>query len=166
MKKQKKNNGMENILLSLPNEKKVELMHTIGMTHDNAHEIAYMGDILMQNGNPKEAYDLINRASGMNYAPATTRKGECLMVGYGCVAEPKVALKTFEQSAAQGDLWGTLAAAFIHHCGLWVERNDKKAEKFLAKVANNDLLTSQFYKADTKQLSNEQIHTQHEQEKR
>lgn len=100
-------------------------MHTIGMTHDNAQEIAYMGDILMQNDNPKEAYDLINRTSGMNYAPATTRKGECLMVGSGCVADPKAALKAFEQSAEQGDLWGILAAAVIHHCGMGVERNEK-----------------------------------------
>jgi len=152
MKKQKKNNGMENIFLSLPNEKKVELMHTIGMTHDNAQEIAYMGDILMQNGNPKEAYDLINRASGMNYAPATTRKGECLMVGNGCVADPKAALKAFEQSAGQGDLWGTLAAAFLYHVGLGVERNYKKAEKYLANVINNELLTSQICKTDTKTI--------------
>ena len=151
MKKQKKNNGMENIFLSLPNEKKVELLHTIGMTHDNAQEIAYMGDILMQNGNPKEAYDLINRASGMNYAPATTRKGECLMVGNGCVADPKAALKAFEQSAGQGDLWGILAAAVIHHCGIGVERNTKKAEKYLATVIDNELLTSQHVSADTKQ---------------
>lgn len=149
MKKQKKNNGMENIFLSLPNEKKVELMHTIGMTHDNAQEIAYMGDILMQNGNPKEAYDLINRASGMNYAPATTRKGECLMVGNGCVADPKAALKAFEQSAGQGDLWGTLAAAFLYHVGLGVERNEKKAERFLAMVINNELLTSQLTNTDS-----------------
>ena len=149
MKKQKKNNGMESILLSQSNEKKVELLHTIGMTHDNAQEIAYMGDILMQNGNPKEAYDLINRASGMNYAPATTRKGECLMVGNGCVADPNAALKAFEQSAGQGDLWGILAAAVIHHCGMGVERNEKKAERFLAMVINNELLTSQLTDTDS-----------------
>lgn len=124
-------------------------MHTIGMTHDNAQEIAYMGDILMQNDNPKEAYDLINRTSGMNYAPATTRKGECLMVGSGCVADPKAALKAFEQSAEQGDLWGILAAAVIHHCGMGVERNEKKAEKFLAMVINNKLLTSQLTNTDS-----------------
>ena len=124
-------------------------MHTIGMTHDNAQEIAYMGDILMQNDNPKEAYDLINRTSGMNYAPATTRKGECLMVGSGCVADPKAALKAFEQSAGQGDLWGILAAAVIHHCGMGVERNEKRAEKFLAMVINNKLLTSQLTNTDS-----------------
>ena len=87
----------------------------------------------------------------MNYAPATTRKGECLMVGNGCVADPKAALKAFEQSAGQGDLWGILAAAIIHHCGMGVERNEKKAGKYLVTVIDNKILTSQHINADTKQ---------------
>lgn len=151
MKKQKKNNGMENIFLSLPNEKKVELMYTIGMTHDNAQEIAYMGEILSQNGYHKESLELFIRASSMGNAQATTRKGECLLVGEVCNADPKAALKIFEQSAGQGDLWEAIAVAFIYHCGLGVERNDKKAEKYLANVINNELLTSQFHKDDTRQ---------------
>lgn len=151
MKKQKKINGLEGILLRLTNEKKVELIYSIGMTHDKAQEILSMSDILMQNGNPKEAYDLINRASGMGYTQAMTRKGECLMAGNGCVADPKAALKAFEQSAGQGDLWGNLAAAVILHCGIGVERNTKKAEKYLATVIDNELLTSQHVSADTKQ---------------
>lgn len=42
-----------------PTKKKVEFMHSIGMTHDNAQEILNMGDILMQSGYSKEAYDLL-----------------------------------------------------------------------------------------------------------
>ena len=142
---------MESILLNLPIEKKVEFMHSIGMTHDNAQEILNMGDILMQSGYSKEAYDLFNRASSMGNAQASTRKGESLMVGDGCGVDPKAALKAFEQSAGQGDPWGTIAAAFIYHCGMGIERNEKKAEKYLSTVINNNLLTSQLSNTDTKQ---------------
>ena len=142
---------MESILLNLPIEKKVEFMHSIGMTHDNAQEILNMGDILMQSGYSKEAYDLFNRASSMGNAQASTRKGESLMVGNGCGVDPKAALKAFEQSAGQGDPWGTIAAAFIYHCGMGIERNEKKAEKYLSTVINNNLLTSQLSNTDTKQ---------------
>lgn len=155
MKKYKKSNGMESILLNLPIEKKVEFMHSIGMTHDNAQEILNMGDILMQNGYHKEAYDLFNRASSMGNAQASTRKGECLMVGNGCVADPKLALKSFEQSAKQGDTWGTVAAAFIYHCGMGIERNEEKADKYLSIVINNNLLTSQLSNSGTNQKINE-----------
>ena len=143
----KKKNGLDDILLSQSNEKKVEFMHSIGMTHDNAQEILNMGDILMQSGYSKEAYDLFNRASSMG----STRKGESLMVGNGCGVDPKAALKAFEQSAGQGDPWGTIAAAFIYHCGMGIERNEKKAEKYLSTVINNNLLTSQLSNTDTKQ---------------
>ena len=144
-------NGLDDILLSQSNEKKVEFMHSIGMTHDNAQEILNMGDILMQSGYSKEAYDLFNRASSMGNAQASTRKGESLMVGNGCGVDPKAALKAFEQSAGQGDPWGTIAAAFIYHCGMGIERNEKKAEKYLSTVINNNLLTSQLSNTDTKQ---------------
>ena len=147
----KKKNGLDDILLSQSNEKKVEFMHSIGMTHDNAQEILNMGDILMQSGYSKEAYDLFNRASSMGNAQAFTRKGESLMVGNGCGVDPKAALKAFEQSAGQGDPWGTIAAAFIYHCGMGIERNEKKAEKYLSTVINNNLLTSQLSNTDTKQ---------------
>lgn len=147
----KKKNGLDDILLSQSNEKKVEFMHSIGMTHDNAQEILNMGDILMQSGYSKEAYDLFNRASSMGNAQASTRKGESLMVGNGCGVDPKAALKAFEQSAGQGDPWGTIAAAFIYHCGMGIERNEKKAEKYLSTVINNNLLTSQLSNTDTKQ---------------
>ena len=151
----KKKNGLDDILLSQSNEKKVEFMHSIGMTHDNAQEILNMGDILMQNGYPKEAYDLFNRASSMGNAQAFTRKGESLMVGNGCGIDPKAALKAFEQAAGQGDPWGTVAAAFIYHCGMGIERNDKKAEKYLSTVINNELLTSQFDYDDIKKKEHE-----------
>ena len=147
----KKKNGLDDILLSQSNEKKVEFMHSIGMTHDNAQEILNMGDILMQSGYSKEAYDLFNRASSMGNAQASTRKGESLMVGNGCGVDPKAALKAFEQSAGQGDPWGTIAAAFIYHCGMGIERNEKEAEKYLSTVINNNLLTSQLSNTDTKQ---------------
>ncbi len=151
MRKNKNKNGLDDILLSQSNEKKAEFMHSIGMNHDNAQEILNMGDILMQNGYPKEAYDLFNRASSMGNAQASTRKGESLMVGDGCGVDPKAALKAFEQSAGQGDPWGTIAAAFIYHCGMGIERNEKKAEKYLSSVINNNLLTSQLSNTDTKQ---------------
>lgn len=151
MKKQKKFGGLEDILLNLPTAKKVELMYSIGMSHDNPQEVYHMGGILSQNGYHKESLELFSRASSMGNAQATTRKAQCLLVGEGCNADPKAALKTFELSAGQGDLWGTLAAAFLYHVGLGVERNDKKAEKYLANVINNELLTSQFCKDDTKQ---------------
>ena len=151
MRNNKKNKGLDDILLSQSNEKKVEFMHSIGMTHDNAQEILNMGDILMQSGYSKEAYDLFNRASSMGNAQASTRKGESLMVGNGCGVDPKAALKAFEQSAGQGDPWGTIAAAFIYHCGMGIERNEKKAEKYLSTVINNNLLTSQLSNTDTKQ---------------
>lgn len=151
MKKQKKNGGLEGILLNLPTAKKVELMYSIGMSHDNPHDIVNMAEILSQNGSHKESLELFSRASSMGNAQATTRKAQCQLVGEGCNADPKAALKTFELSAGQGDLWGTLAAAFLYHVGLGVERNDKKAEKYLANVINNELLASQFFKDDTKQ---------------
>ena len=87
----------------------------------------------------------------MGNAQASTRKGESLMVGNGCGVDPKAALKAFEQSAGQGDPWGTIAAAFIYHCGMGIERNEKKAEKYLSTVINNNLLTSQLSNTDTKQ---------------
>lgn len=117
-------------------------MYSIGMSHDNPQEIVNMGEILSQNGYHKESLELFNRASSMGNAQATTRKAQCLLVGEGCVSDHKAALKTFELSAGQGDLWGTLAAAFLYHVGLGVERNDKKAEKYLANVINNELLTT------------------------
>lgn len=155
MRNNKKNKGLDDILLSQSNEKKVEFMHSIGMTHDDAQEILNMGDILTQNGYHKEAYDLFNRASSMGNAQAFTRKGESLMVGNGCGIDPKAALKAFEQAAGQGDPWGTVAAAFIYHCGMGIERNEKKAEKYLSTVINNELLTSQFDYDDIKKKEHE-----------
>ena len=151
----KKKNGLDDILLSQSNEKKVEFMHSIGMTHDNAQEILNMGDILMQSGYSKEAYDLFNRASSMGNAQASTRKGESLMVGDGCGVDLKAALKAFEQSAGQGDPWGTVAAAFIYHSGMGIERNEEKADKYLSIVINNNLLTSQLSNSGTNQKINE-----------
>ncbi len=152
MKKQKKIGGLEDILLNLPTAKKVELMYSIGMSHDNPQEVYQMAVMLSQNGYHKESLELFSRASSMGNAQATTRKAQCLLVGEGCVADHKAALKAFEQSAGQGDLWGTLAAAFLYHVGLGVERNYKKAEKYLANVINNELLTSQICKTDTKTI--------------
>lgn len=149
MKKQKKLGGLEDILLNLPTAKKVELMYSIGMSHDNPQEVYQMAVMLSQNGYHKESLELFSRASSMGNAQATTRKAQCLLVGEGCVADHKAALKAFEQSAGQGDLWGILAAAVIHHCGMGVERNEKKAERFLAMVINNELLTSQLTNTDS-----------------
>lgn len=87
-----------------------------------------IGSLIRSNkiqGNPAEAFNLINEAANKNVTDAYCDLGRCYLEGYGCIKDENLAYWWVSKSADAGNEDGKFYLASFQMMGIGVEENDE-----------------------------------------